>query len=122
MMMKRILQCLLLAFTAITVSLPAQAGMVGTAQIQTHQAAIELGDVTQQRNWIRQQLVENGVSEADAVTRVTALTDVQVAEIHQRIDDSPAGASGEAVVIIVLILVITELMGYTDIIPNWPAE
>lgn len=122
MMMKRILQCLLLAFTAITVSLPVQAGMVGTAQMQAHQAAIELGNVAQQRNWIRQQLVDGGVSEADAVKRVASLTDFQVAEIHQRIDESPAGASGEAVIIIVLVLVITELMGYTDIIPNWPAE
>ncbi|MDH3537852.1 MAG: PA2779 family protein, partial [Gammaproteobacteria bacterium] len=74
-----------------------------------------------QRDWIREQLLTGGVSEADAVKRVAALTDDQVAKIHQRIDESPAGGA-DALVVIILVLVITELMGYTDIIPNWPAK
>jgi len=44
-----------------------------------------------------------------------------VAQIHQRIEESPAGGA-ETVIIIILILVITELMGYTDIVPNWPSS
>jgi hypothetical protein len=120
MMMKRIIQCLLIAMTALTASLPAQAAMVGTGQMQANPAVI--GDMAQQRDWIRQQLVKGGVDESTAVTRVAAMTDVQVSEINRRIDEMPAGASGEALIIIGLVLVITELMGYTDIIPNWPAE
>lgn len=122
MMMKRILQCLLLAATAITASLPAQAGMVGTGQMLAAPATIDLGSITQQRAWITEKLVQGGVNETDAVTRVAAMTDAQVAKIHQRVDETPAGASGEVLIIIGLVLVITELMGYTDIIPNWPAE
>lgn len=122
MMMKRVLRCLLLAVAALTASLPAQAGMVGTAQMQSNQAAIEFADVTQQRAWIKEHLVKAGVSENDATKRVAAMTDVQVAKVHQRIDEMPAGASAETLIIIGLILVITEIMGYTDIIPNWPAE
>ena len=123
MSMKRILRCLLFAVAALTLSLPSQAAMVGTAQIQSNPAAIELGNMAQQRDWIRQHLVQGGVSQTDAVKRVASMTDAQVASIHQRIDEMPAGgSSGEVIIIIGLILVITEITGYTDIIPNWPAE
>ena len=122
MKMKRILQCLMIAIVALTASLPAQAAMVGTAQIQAN-TPVMAGDVTQQREWIREHLVKGGVDETVAVTRVAAMTDAQIAQIHQRIDEAPAGGgTAEAIIIIGLILVITELMGYTDIIPNWPAE
>ena len=122
MLMKRFIRCLLIAVAALTASLPSHAAMVGTAQIQAGPAMLELGDVAQQRDWIRQQLVQGGVGETDAVKRVAAMTDIQVAEIYQRIDEMPAGASAEVFIIIALILVITEMAGYTDIIPNWPAK
>lgn len=122
MTIKRLCSCLLIALASLTVSLPSQAAMVGTAQIQAGPAMIELGDVLQQREWIRRQLVQGGVSATDAVKRVAAMTDIQVAEIHQRIDEMPAGAGAEVLIIIGLVLVITELMGYTDIFPNWPAK
>ncbi len=123
MIIKNTLRCLLFAVAALTLSLPSQAAMVGTAQIQSNAAAIEHGNMTQQRDWLRQHLVQGGVSQTDAVKRVASMTDAQVASIHQRIDEMPAGGSaGEVIIIIGLVLVITELMGYTDIIPNWPAE
>ena len=122
MKMRPILQCLMIAIVALTAGLPAQAAMVGTAQIQAN-TPVMAGDVTQQREWIREHLVKGGVDETVAVTRVAAMTDAQIAQIHQRIDEAPAGGgTAEAIIIIGLILVITELMGYTDIIPNWPAE
>ena len=120
MIAKRFLQCLLIAVAALTVSLPAQSAMVGTAQMQSGALA---ADVAQQREWIRQQLVQGGVEESLAQKRVAAMTDAQVAQVQQRIDEMPAGGtSGEVIIIIALVLVITELMGYTDIFPNWPAE
>jgi N-acetyl-gamma-glutamylphosphate reductase len=122
MILKNIRRGLLVVIAALVTSLPSQAAMVGTAQMQSNPTAVELASVTQQRDWIRQNLVKGGVSESVALSRVAAMTDAQVAEVHQRIDELPAGASGEAIIIIGLILVITELMGYTDIIPNWPAE
>jgi hypothetical protein len=122
MILKNIRRGLLVVIAALVTSLPSQAAMVGTAQMQSNPTAVELASVTQQRDWIRQNLVKGGVSESVALSRVAAMTDAQVAEVHQRIDELPAGASGEVIIIIGLILVITELMGYTDIIPNWPAE
>ena len=48
------------------------------------------------------------------------MTCASVIDLQQRIDELPAG--GNALVILILILVITELMGYTDIVPGWPAQ
>lgn len=123
MLFRRLLQCVLIAVAAAGVSLPAQAAMVGTAQMQSGGSAAVLTDAAAQRDWIVQRLIEGGVGEPLAHKRVAAMTDDQVAQVHQRVDDMPAGAStGEILIIIGLILVITELMGYTDIIPSWPAE
>lgn len=116
--MRKILHCLLFVMATFFVTLPAQAGMVGTAQMQAGSASINLLDVPGQRQWIEQQLVIGGVPQADAQSRVASMTDAQVASIHQRIEQEPAG--GNTLVIILLILVITELMGWTDIVPSFP--
>ncbi len=120
MLLKKLLQCLLVATAVMAVSLPGQAAMVDTAQLQTNQVTIDFSSITAQRDWIEEQLVVGGVDATDASLRVAALTDAQVLKIHQRIDKEPAG--GNILVIIFLVLVITELMGVTDIIPNWPAK
>lgn len=122
MLIAKLTRCLLIALAAFAVSLPSQAAMVGTAQMQSSQLSIDLGSITAKRDWIEEQLVVGGVEAKDAASRVAAMTDAQVVQIHQRIDESPAGGGAEALIIVALILVITELMGYTDIVPNWPAS
>ncbi len=121
MQKSKLTRCLLVAVTALAISLPSQAGMVGTAQLQDSLLSIDLGNIAAKRDWIEQQLVLGGVEAADAATRVAAMTDAQVIKIHQRIDEAPAGGA-DALIIVILVLVITELMGYTDIVPNWPAS
>lgn len=120
MLVKHLMQCLLIAVVVMGVSVPSQAAMVGTAQLQASELALDFGNINAKRDWITQQLVVGGVDSAAAKLRVAALTDAQVLKIHQRIDKEPAG--GNVLVIIFLILVITELMGVTDIVPNWPAD
>ena len=118
--MKKLMQGMLIVAAVMAVSLPSQAAMVGTAQLQASELAADLGGINAKRDWITQQLIVGGVDNAVAKLRVAALTDAQLLEIHQRIDKEPAG--GNTLVIIFLILVITELMGVTDIVPNWPAK
>ena len=120
MTIKRILHCALFTLALAAVSLPGQAAMVGTAQMQAG-AAASSGDLGAQRDWIVEQLVIGGVAADDAAARVAAMTDGQIHEIYQRIDEHPAAGS-EGLIIFILIFVITELMGYTDIVPGWPAE
>lgn len=111
-----VLRGFLLLLVSVSVFLPAQAGMVGTAQMASGSTlAVELAAIGEQRAWIEQQLIAGGVSEADALQRVAAMTDAQVVELHRRIDAEPAG--GNAIVWLLVILLITELAGWTDIIP-----
>lgn len=121
-MFKKLLRKMLLPTLILVFCLPAQAGMVGTAEIQPGSNLPVLADVAQQREWIRQQLVQGGVEAGLALKRVDAMTDAQVAMVHQRVDEMPAGADLGVILVIGLVLVITELMGYTDIVPNWPVE
>ena len=101
----------------LLITLPSQAAMIDTAQMQSPAIAmVDVQAVAQQRNWIRQQLEIGGVSKSNAQLRVAAMTDAQVLKIHQRIDEAPAGVS--TLIIVILLLVITELLGYTDIVPD----
>ena len=116
MLIKKLASCLLVALACVTASFSGQAAMVGTAQMSTDPYHIDLINISQKREWIHEQLVEAGVADADAQLRVAAMTDAQVEQIHQRIDSAPAG--GNAAIAIILILLITELTGVTDIIPS----
>ncbi len=117
MRFKRLLQFLFFALAACATSLPSQAGMVGTAQLQLNSDTIEPGDMVQQRDWITEQLVQGGVGEADALSRVAAMTDLEVTQIHQRIDQAPAAGS-DALLIGVIVFLVLELTGYIDVIPD----
>jgi len=119
MMKKTILSSLLVALVSLLVVIPSQAAMVGTAQIQQDQNLLstDLQSIPQKRDWILQQLVTGGVDKANAELRVAAMTDSQIQQIYQRVDESAAGGNS-VLLIIILVLVITELLGYTDIIPG----
>lgn len=106
--------------TAIFVGTPAQAGMVGTASLSGNSLQITAGAETlvEQRQWLKTQLEANGVKSADAALRVSSLTDQQVQQIHQRIDEMPAGGDAlGTIAFIALVLVITDLTGLTDVFP-----
>ena len=119
MLSRRIIQALVLAFTAFTFSLPGQAAMVGTEQIQHGVIAEQFASIDGQRAWLREQLVIGGIGEAAAAERVAAMTDAQVRDIYQRVDDLPAGAgAGEVILVALIVLLVLELTGYTDFIKD----
>ena len=115
MLHRKIIRSIMFALAFFAVSLQAQSAMVGTAEMQPQSMIHQFGDLTQQRDWLTEQLITGGVKAEDAKMRVAAMTDSQVQEIHKRIDEHPAG--GNAVIIVLLALVITDLLGYTDIFP-----
>ena len=100
---KSISLSVLFAVGVISFSIPAQAAMVGTAQI--------VGDaggqfytpqvMQQKRDWIQSQLEKNGVSQADSALRVSSMSDNQVIQIHQRIEEMPVGAGGAGTVLFI---------------------
>lgn len=65
----------------------------------------------------------HGVSAQEVLLRVNSLTDQEVVKLAQKIDALPAGADGGvgslvgALVFIFLVLLITDILGYTDVFP-----
>lgn len=115
--------CLALMLAGMHVT-PAYAGMMGTAQaIHAEQIQYERQELLRQleRQDVRDQLTALGVSPEEAKSRVGMLTDQQLQEINQRIDQLPAGAGLESILVILLIVflvfVITDAVGATDIFP-----
>jgi hypothetical protein len=116
MKFKTLLRSLPIVFTVMIVGLPAQAGMVATDQIQNSGVTAELVDVSDQRDWIEARLLQGGIAQPEAIARVSAMTDVEVAQIYQRIDEVPAG--GNILVIALVIFAVLEITGYIDVIPE----
>jgi len=71
---------------------------------------------------VRAQMVALGVDPAEAAQRVAGLSDAEVQRIAGHLDRLPAGQSAigavvGAVVIIFLVLLVTDLLGLTDVFP-----
>ncbi len=117
---KSIALSVLFAVGVISFSIPAQAAMVGTAQIVGDAGAQFYAPqvMQQKRDWIQSQLEKAGVSQADSALRVSSMSDNQVIQIHRRMDEMPAGAGAAGTVLLIfVVLAITDLMGATDIFP-----
>ncbi len=110
----------------LMVSLPvgqARAGMVTTDRV-VHAMAVEqdrdriralLG-----REDVRRQLQAWGVDPAEAAMRADGLTDAEVARIAAELDQLPAGQDAAVAIVsaglvIFLVLILTDLLGYTDV-------
>lgn len=120
-MLKKLGLIMIAVAATMLVSLPGQAAMLGTAQIDSNLGGVPMFDqmaIQQERQWIREKLRINGVSDSEVDMRVSGLSDNQVRRIRQNYDEMPAGASaGSTILIIFLVFVGTDLAGATDIFP-----
>jgi hypothetical protein len=71
---------------------------------------------------VREQIAALGVDPNEAAARIAALSDAQVREIAGQLDQLPAGQSAVgavvgAIVIIFLVLLVTDLLGLTNVFP-----
>lgn len=97
----------------MSVFAPAQAAMLGTDSMVSSTPAD-----ANARGALADKLVSLGVERAAADSRVAALSDAQATQVLAQADQLPAGGSALAVVgLIVIILIITDLIGVTDIFP-----
>ena len=86
-----------------------QAGMIGTDQAVTAaqaQAARAAVSSFVSRAEVAGQLQALGLTAQNAKDRIAALTDTEVARLADQIDSLPAGAGGEVLILIALILII----------------
>ncbi len=102
---------------------PAQAALVTTAQAvqstEDEQTRARLHTLLD-RSDVRAQLESWGVDPAEAQARVDTLTAEELEQLANRMDQLPAGGGGLAVVAVVLlvaflVLLLTDIMGYTNI-------
>jgi hypothetical protein len=120
--------CRLLIVSLMALHLPmgsANAAMIGT------ESAIDQTVVAQNRDKVeafmsradvRQQFQTMGLSADDAKTRVASMTDQEINKVAGKIDELPAAGSTAGTVLIILlvvfiVLVITDILGWTKIFP-----
>jgi hypothetical protein len=110
----------------VFVSMPlgvAQAGLVGSDAVvaaETNQANRDAVTTFMQREDVRSQFQTLGVDPAEAEQRVAALSDAEIAKIAGQLPEDPAGQSALGVVvgaaiIIFVVLLITDILGVTDV-------
>jgi hypothetical protein len=126
-MLNRLRRCrfltALLAVSILFVSVQpaANAAIVSTSElVATEQSQIgrEYLLNSLEREDVRTALTSQGVNLEMAKQRVSSMTDEEVRALNQKLDKMPAGGGVVAtVVIIFLVLVITDILGWTDVYP-----
>jgi hypothetical protein len=119
---------LLVCFITVSFSQSVLAGIVSTTDLLDTQATqLEKQRIYEllARDDVRSQLIAMGVNPEDAVQRVATMTDREVQVFAQNMQELPAGGDVLSVLLILfLVLLFTDIMGWTDIFPfvNKPAK
>ncbi|WP_292759635.1 MULTISPECIES: DUF6627 family protein [unclassified Methylophaga] len=103
-----------------SITLPVQAAMISTPDIiQSQQSAYDREQLSSmlERDDVQQQLLSMGVSPDTVQERVNSMTDFEIAQLNEQINDMPAGGILGAIVLIFVVFVITDAIGATDIFP-----
>jgi hypothetical protein len=114
---------LIVSITGMGLPLPVQAGMLPTesALAGTSAARERIASALERRD-VRAQLEAYGVNPADVSARIATLSDDEAAQLADRIDTLPAGGDGVgavvgALVLVFIILLITDILGFTHVFP-----
>ena len=103
----------------------ANASMIGTEQSLKEDKYPLKREVLKnmlERKEIQEKLILYGVNLDNARVAVDSLTDDEILELAQKMDELPSGGDGVgalvgAALIVFLVLLITDILGYTDIFP-----
>lgn len=114
---------LIIMMLSLSVSKLSLAGLVTTTElVSTQQTEFERQQV---RDWlardeVRDQLTAMGVDVKQAQARVNSMTSEEVHAMAANMNNMPAGGNGvlEAVILVLLILILLDLTGVTDIFPK----
>ena len=108
---------LIVCMGGIAAPLPAHAGIVETGTVVSGAERERLASLLE-RGELRAQLEAMGVDPRQVRERVAALSDAEAAQLAARLNELPAGGDVLGVVVVVfLVLLITDLLGYTKIFP-----
>jgi len=119
---------IIVALFMLVISGPFQsvfAAMIGTETVmETSQGQEARTRIKQllEREDVRQALINQGIDSREAGARIDSLSDAEAVAVSDKLDQLPAGSGALEVFLIVsliafIILLITDIMGYTDIFP-----
>jgi len=115
-LLRRLVACLLI------VTLPAQAGLVSTESVAAAGSRDSIA-VFLDRADVQSRLESYGVSATEVKARVAALSDVEAAQLAAKIESLPAGGDAgvgavlEIFLLVFIILLITDILGFTKVFP-----
>ena len=125
-MRKSVAMLVIVALSTFSIiSTPAHAAMISTTEIlkqnQNHNSHDRL-QMFFNRSEVQKHLVAWGVNPEEAKARVDSLADQEIEEMRVRIDQLPAGGDAlgtivGAALVIFLVLLLTDILGFTDIFP-----
>lgn len=108
---------LIVCMGGLAAPLPALAGIVGTDSVVAGAERERIAGLLE-RGEVRARLQALGVDPVDAKARVAALSDAEAAQLSAQLDELPAGGDLlGAAVLIFLVLLFTDIMGYTKVFP-----
>jgi hypothetical protein len=102
-------------------SAPLQAAVVSSTDlVQQQQSQIDRDTLLQalERDDVKNALISQGVDPQQAKERVKHMTPAEVAALNQKIDEMPAGGILGAILLILVILIFTDMAGWTDVYPG----
>ena len=108
---------LIVCMGGLSAPLPALAGIVSTDSVIAGAERERLAGLLE-RVEVQARLQALGVDPADARARVAALSDAEAAALAAHMDELPAGGDLlGAAVLVFLVLLFTDIMGYTKVFP-----
>lgn len=113
-----IIQLLVSVITVSVLAPASRAAIIDTQTVLSQQHSSTQAQLQNilAREDVREQLIAYGVDPSDADLRIAALTDYELSELQQHIDDLPAGSSALAVLgAVFLVLIVLELIGVTNV-------
>lgn len=119
--LKKMLSMLLSLSLIILPIMPAQAAMVGNAEL--FGSTVISADRTVlikalDRDSARQQLAALGISQEQAMERISRMTNQEIAQLNRQLADLPAGGDVLGLIVLIFIVfIITDVIGATDIFP-----
>ncbi|MCW9025540.1 MAG: PA2779 family protein [Gammaproteobacteria bacterium] len=101
--------------------MPVQAAMVGNAELladaQHQYNKLEILSMLD-RTEVQEQLVAMGVDLDKAKSRVDQMTDIEIAQLNQQLENMPVGSGALGLIVFLFVLfVITDMLGATDVFP-----
>ena len=114
--------------TMLLMSMPVQtlqASMIGTETVLILSKAQNMRENLHKflgRKDVQSMMMAQGITSIEAKSRVDCLSDAEIMQMADKMDRLPSGGDGlgaivGAALIIFLVLLLTDIMGYTDVFP-----